>query len=186
MPVIVSKAAAPRPRREGVRVPGIYESWIRDAAETHATGAVEDTYGDIRARFDPETGRMASEAEVDSALSAAHVEAARRADERIASGEPLIGKLLVCEESVWGIAFFRDRADTVYDIHRDDSVYVNAEATRLLRERHAAEEARLAALLAQPVIEPEEVSNALDTCEHNGAAVSVPETNGHNRFEVLP
>ena len=85
----------------------------------------------------------------------------------------------------WGISFFRERADTLYDIYRDDSVYVNAEATRLLRERRAAEEARLAALVAQRVVEqPKRLSNALDISEHNGATVAVPETNGHSGVEV--
>ena len=52
MPVIVSKgAAAPQPRREGVRVPGIYEGWIRAAAESRF--AVED---DPRLTYDHETG----------------------------------------------------------------------------------------------------------------------------------
>ena len=96
-----------------------------------------------------------------TAVAAAGAEAARLAEVRIASGKPLIGKNLVCEHSVWGITFFRDRVTTLYDIYCDDGVYVNAEATRVWRERRAADEARRAALVAQRLIEP----------EHNGHQV---------------
>jgi hypothetical protein len=158
MPVIVPKAAAPQPRREGVRVPGIYEGWIRAAAESWF--AIED---DPRFTYDHKTGFStgASEEEV----AAAKKQAARFADDRIAEGGPLIAKLLQCERRCWGIPFFRDRATTKYDIYRDDTVYVNAEATRVWREHRPAGKARQAALRAQPVIEP----------EHNGATVAAPE-----------
>ena len=147
MPEFVSKQAVPQRRRERVCVPGLYGQWIRTAAESRF--AIED---DPRFMYDPETGGSTGPSEEE--VAAAKDQAARFADDRIAEGRPLIAKLLQCEQSCWGIAFFRDRQFTKYDIFADDMVCVNVDATQRYRSRLAAELALRQAALAQyqPVV----------------------------------
>jgi hypothetical protein len=129
-------------RGEYFVLPGVYENSHR-VREAWSIGFDDDPrFRDEDDDFD-ETAHEAARAEAEAAAD-------RRADEKIREGKPIVATLLNpgwslhpfrrSTFSIPRVPFFRDR-DRMYDIHNDDRVVVNVEATAAWKAQRAAEDA---------------------------------------------